>query len=128
MATRGANSTAISMFSTRDACPVKQYFYERWRVNDGAFEWDDAKNISNFAKHGVTFERARLVFADLFAVGETDDRDDYGEDRFTLTGMVQGTLLSVAYPERGGREAATDQEHSDQCMERGEDQRPRAHL
>jgi uncharacterized DUF497 family protein len=46
---------------------------------------------------------ARLVFADPFAVGRIDDREDYGEDRFTMVGMVEGTLIFVAYTERGDR-------------------------
>ncbi len=69
-------------------------------MSDDDFEWDDAKNIANFGKHGVTFEHARLVFADAFAVSEIDDRKEYGEDRFNIVGMVQGTLLFVAYTER----------------------------
>ncbi len=72
-------------------------------MRDDDFEWDDAKNAQNYAKHGVWFERARFVFADVFAVGEIDDREDYGEDRFLITGMVEGTLLFVAYAERGDR-------------------------
>ena len=28
------------------------------------FEWDEAKNIANQRKHGVSFEEARLVFDD----------------------------------------------------------------
>ena len=33
-------------------------------MQDGRFEWDDAKAESNFAKHGVTFEEARTAFED----------------------------------------------------------------
>ena len=72
-------------------------------MNDEDFEWDDAKNVSNDTKHGVTFERARLVFSDPFGIGEFDDRPIEGEDRFTVTGMVAGVLLLVAYTERRGR-------------------------
>ena len=28
------------------------------------FEWDERKNRANYAKHGVSFEVARLVFND----------------------------------------------------------------
>jgi uncharacterized protein len=73
-------------------------------MQDEKFEWDDTKNASNLAKHGVGFSRARLVFADAFAVAEYDDREGYeGEDRFTIVGMVEGTLIFVAYTERGER-------------------------
>ena len=63
---------------------------------DDRFEWDDAKNAVNDAKHGVTFERARFVFADPFAVGEFDDRSIQSEDRFTLISLVADVLLFVA--------------------------------
>jgi uncharacterized DUF497 family protein len=33
-------------------------------MRDDDFEWDDEKAISNFAKHGVTFEQARAAFDD----------------------------------------------------------------
>ena len=67
------------------------------------FEWDDAKASANTAKHGVAFETAILVFRDLFAVGFLDDREDYGEERWIRIGMADGTLLFVAYTERGER-------------------------
>lgn len=67
------------------------------------FEWDDTKAATNFVDHGVSFERACLVFSDPFAVGEIDDREDYGEERFTVVGMVEGVLIFVAYTERGTR-------------------------
>ncbi len=70
---------------------------------DDDFEWNDAKAVSNYAKHGVSFARARLVFSDPLGIGEYDDRSDYGEDRFTRIGMVEGTLLFVSYTERGDR-------------------------
>jgi uncharacterized protein len=69
-------------------------------VNDGAFQWDDAKAADNFAKHGVSFESARLVFRDPFAVEVLDDRQDYGEDRYAIIGMVEDRLLFVAYTMR----------------------------
>lgn len=65
------------------------------------FEWDEAKARSNAAKHGVTFERAQLVFSDPFAVSIVDDRESYGEERFILIGMAEASLLFVAFTERG---------------------------
>jgi uncharacterized protein len=72
-------------------------------MKDVEFEWNDDKAAQNYAKHGVSFDRGRLVFADPFGVGEIDDRADYGEDRFTIVGMVEGTLIFVAYTERDDR-------------------------
>jgi uncharacterized DUF497 family protein len=70
-------------------------------MNDDAFHWDKAKAAANFAKHGVTFEAARDVFEDPFAVEQLDDRHDYGEERWTVLGMAQDRLLFVAYAMRG---------------------------
>ena len=49
-------------------------------MNDEAFEWDDIKAAANYAAHGVTFEAARDVFSDPFAVDWLDERVPYGED------------------------------------------------
>ncbi len=46
---------------------------------------------------------ARRAFADVFAVEREDLRRDYGEDRYTITGMVEGQLLFVAFTFRGNR-------------------------
>ena len=61
------------------------------------FEWDSQKAASNFAKHGVTFEMAREVFKDAFAIENYDDRKNYDEPRYTIIGMVEGHLLFVAF-------------------------------
>jgi uncharacterized DUF497 family protein len=66
-------------------------------MNDDAFEWDEAKAADNYRNHGVTFDLAKSVFADPFAIDRVDDREDYGEDRFIILGMVDGRLLFVAY-------------------------------
>jgi len=70
-------------------------------MKDDDFEWDDAKAAANWAKHKISYETARRVFKDPFAVERDDDREDYGEPRFTILGMVEGRLLSVAYTLRG---------------------------
>jgi uncharacterized protein len=72
-------------------------------MRDERFDWSDAKARGNLKKHGVTFEAARLVFDDPASVDEMDDREDYGEDRFIITGRANGRLLTVAYTERDGR-------------------------
>ena len=51
----------------------------------------------------MTFEAARLVFDDPASVDEIDDREDYGEDRFIITGRANGRVLTVAYTERDAR-------------------------
>jgi uncharacterized protein len=68
------------------------------------FEWDAAKAESNFKAHGVSFELAKTVFDDAFALDRIDDREVYGEERFVIIGMTEGqVLLFVAYTERHGR-------------------------
>ncbi len=70
-------------------------------IND-AFEWDEAKATDNYAKHGVSFETAIRVFDDVFAIERVDDREDYGENRYSVLGMVDDRLLYVAYTVREG--------------------------
>jgi uncharacterized DUF497 family protein len=70
-------------------------------MNDDECEWDDGKAAANFIKHGVSFDAARKVFNDPFAIDRLDDREDYDESRFVAIGMVDGRLLFVAYTMRG---------------------------
>ncbi len=68
------------------------------------FEWNDAKAEANWRAHGVSFELAKTVFNDPFAIERVDDREDYGEQRFVIIGMAEGhILLFVAYTERNPR-------------------------
>ena len=71
-------------------------------MNDGDFEWNDRKASENYSKHGVTFELARFVFRDAFAIENFDGRESHGEARYTVIGMVESRLLLVAYTMRGG--------------------------
>lgn len=69
-------------------------------MEDDEFEWDEAKAAANEAKHGVTFEMAMEAFADPFVVTWDDASEDYGEQRFSLLGMVSNRLIFVAYTMR----------------------------
>jgi uncharacterized DUF497 family protein len=42
---------------------------------------------ANVAKHKVSFDVARLAFADPFGLMREDGRENYGEDRTTLIGI-----------------------------------------
>ena len=65
------------------------------------FEWDSAKATANIKKHGVSFEEARTVFYDEFAIQFFDDAHSSDEDRFVLLGMSTGSrLLVVVHCER----------------------------
>ena len=61
------------------------------------FEWDESKAQSNIRKHDVSFELARSVFVDPFALIE-QDRVVGGEERWRTIGLaVTGTVLFVAH-------------------------------
>lgn len=62
------------------------------------FEWDERKNEINLDKHGFDFTDAYRVF-DLPMVVDLDERDDYKEDRWIGTGMLDGRLVVVVYTE-----------------------------
>ena len=65
------------------------------------FEWDNAKAKANLRAHGISFELAKAVFKDPFAIELVDDRKDYGEERFVTIGMAEGkAILFVAFTER----------------------------
>jgi uncharacterized protein len=68
------------------------------------FEWDKAKAKANFRRHGVSFDLAKAVFRDPFAIERLDDREEHGEERFVIIGAAEGkALLFVAYIEREER-------------------------
>lgn len=54
---------------------------------DIQFEWDRTKEKSNKRKHGVSFEEARTVFFDEFAVRFFDVDHSGEEDRFIMLGL-----------------------------------------
>ena len=61
------------------------------------FEWDQAKNLTNRQKHGVSFEAAATVFADPNALSELD-RDSFEESRWRTIGRSEaGTHLFVIH-------------------------------
>ena len=65
------------------------------------FEWDENKNRINKAKHRISFESARSVFFDLFAVFVQDRYVD-GEERWQVTGVADGIqVIVVAHTYRG---------------------------
>jgi hypothetical protein len=72
------------------------------------FEWDEAKNLSNRRKHGVTFEEASQVFRDPLYVSVQDSVEG-GELRWQTFGLVGDLLLlTVAHTVREERDDGTD--------------------
>ena len=66
------------------------------------FEWDVAKAASNERKHGISFEEAKSVFYDEFAIQFYDpENSELEEDRFLLLGLSSAArLLLVCHCER----------------------------
>ena len=88
--------------------------------DSSGFDWDEAKAEANYRKHRIDFETATEVFDDSFAVERLDSPSpDHGEDRYVITGMAGGRLLTVVYTERGetirliSARPATRREHDD---------------
>jgi uncharacterized DUF497 family protein len=65
------------------------------------FEWDPAKATTNLRKHQISFEEAKTVFFDDFAVQFFDEAHSLDEDRFIMLGISSGArLLVVCHCER----------------------------
>ena len=65
------------------------------------FKWDPSKATASPRKHQVSFEEAKSVFYDEFAVQFFDDEHSSEEDRFLMLGMSSGArLLIVCHCER----------------------------
>jgi uncharacterized protein len=70
------------------------------------FAWDEQKSRRNLAKHGVSFETAKLVFDDPRAVSQLDRVKD-GEERWQTLGLAAGVLILLVvhtYREESGEE------------------------
>lgn len=66
------------------------------------YEWDEAKNKANAAKHGVPFEAAEAFDWESALVVE-DARAGYGEARFVAVGFLDDRLHVMAFTRRGGK-------------------------
>lgn len=66
------------------------------------FEWDEAKDAANRAKHGVGLgDAARMEWKT--AQEEPDLRFDYRERRTIATGLIEGGLFVCVFTLRNGR-------------------------
>lgn len=66
-----------------------------------SFEWDPPKAAANLKKHQVSFEEAKSVFYDEFAVQFFDEDHSSDEERFLMLGLSSGAkLLVVCHCER----------------------------
>ena len=67
------------------------------------FEWDHNKALVNINKHGVSFEEASTVLADLLSVTIPDPLHPGNEERLVTIGQSEGRrLIVVVHTEREG--------------------------
>jgi uncharacterized DUF497 family protein len=67
------------------------------------FEWDEAKNLANIAKHGIAFEDVVGIFAG-FTLSFPDTRFEYGEVRRRTLGVLDnGLVIAVIHTLRSDR-------------------------
>ena len=65
------------------------------------FDWDPSKAAANLKKHQVSFDEAKTVFFDDFAVQFFDEEHSETEERFIMLGMSSNArLLVVCHCER----------------------------
>ena len=65
------------------------------------FSWDTRKAITNFEKHGVSFEEAATIFADPEGLNWEDSVHSAQEARYKRVAMsVGGNILIMVYTVR----------------------------
>ncbi|HEV7458559.1 MAG TPA: BrnT family toxin [Roseococcus sp.] len=65
-----------------------------------AFEWDEAKRLSNLAKHGLDFLDADLVLDGPHLL--TEARTVNGEVRYLAIGVITDRHVAMIFTERDG--------------------------
>lgn len=66
------------------------------------FEWDEAKDAANRAKHGIGFDEAAEIFAGP-VLTEPSPRDHADEARFISIGQGRrGLIVTVVHVDRSG--------------------------
>ncbi len=60
------------------------------------YVWDQRKNRSNLARHGIAFEDAIWIF-DGPTLERLDERFDYDETRVYAIGLVNGLEITLIY-------------------------------
>ena len=66
-------------------------------MSKGSFEWDDAKDLANQAKHGLSFSEAQFAFADPDRVIALDLGHSDEEDRFYCFGHLGEGIATVRF-------------------------------
>ena len=63
------------------------------------FEWDEEKNQTNIRLHGIDFADVPAVFNGPMLT-DSDDRIEYGEDRWISIGMLATLTVVIVWTER----------------------------
>ena len=74
-------------------------------MSEPNFEWDEAKNLENLEKHGVSFYEAQYAFLDenrIIAKDTTHSEDEFRYYCFGLNEENNG-ILTVRFTYRSGR-------------------------
>jgi uncharacterized DUF497 family protein len=71
-------------------------------VGKSSFEWDEAKDLSNQAKHGISFSEAQFAFADPNRVIAKDPAHSGEEQRFYCFGRLGDSIATVRFTYRNG--------------------------
>ena len=71
-------------------------------MSKDSFDWDPEKDLTNQAKHGVSFSEAQYAFADPHRVIADDHSHSRSEKRYYCFGKVGGGVMTVRFTYRGG--------------------------
>ena len=72
------------------------------------FEYDIAKSLNNYAKHGIDFEESKLIFDDIELVEfSAKDRPAKEERRWMCLGRYKGHVWTVLITYRGTHDEHT---------------------
>ena len=69
-------------------------------MSKGGFEWDDAKDLANQVKHGLSFSHAQYAFADPNRIIARDLGHSDEEDRFYCFGRLGEGIVTVRFTYR----------------------------
>ncbi len=74
-------------------------------MSESSFEWDEAKDLDNQRKHGVSFYEAQYAFLDKKRVIAEDVDHSLKEQRYYCFGLNQEEtgVLTVRFAYRSGR-------------------------
>lgn len=94
-----------SLFVRKSSFFIELTLYEMNRSGIMEFDWDERKNRTNFKKHGIRFEEARLIFQSVHFT-KVDPRDYYDKHsqaeirEITIGTLEGGTVLVVCHTHR----------------------------